>query len=236
MQASIADSAAQSAEVPQSPQPQTIRELAIAAIVATLSGDPGTGLALMLQAYRAVVELIQSPWAYIYRDKLKSTPVIASSIDTTISSSHLKALSGPVFEPPSGTLSLAPRLRQNERTFVAPIFAPGFWATLESRAAPNRLQLQFRLDRLLPIASNFKSTDQGPVQVNKPLTAPGGPLTIRQVILPAPKNPSLSLAASMNRSPVTGKTAVDSQGRVVFTPDAPIPMTTGQRLEFLFRP
>jgi hypothetical protein len=151
----------------------------------------------------------------------------------------LRALTGPLYEPVSGRLVLTPALPRRARILTAPLFAPALWATLEYRAGPNRLQIQFRVDRTLPTAYNFGRTS-GPKEEtgDKEAKTAGKPgaVVIRQVILPQPENRALHLSASLNRSPVIGTTSEDGRGHVVFTPAGPVTLNAGQRIEFLFRP
>jgi hypothetical protein len=146
----------------------------------------------------------------------------------------LQALSGLLYEPATGRLVLTPQLPRGARIMRLPLFSPALWATFEARAAPNRLQLQFRIDRSLPTASSYetgaKRNGDGSSSANP------GAVVIKQVILPLPPNRALQLTASLNLSPVTGKTSEDGRGHIVFTPDGPVTLSAGQRIEFLFRP
>lgn len=215
---------------------------AIHAALLTQLGSADAGLAIMQQADRSIVEQMRSPWSYSDGPTDQDSTSAGGSITAPASWNLLRAITGPAYDPFSGRLTLAPKIAPGTRSFSAPIFAPTFWATLDYRAAPTRLQIQFRLERCLPIASSYEIRKPERTGLSRQSgqnglrSDAGASLVVKQVVLPAPQNPALQLSASLNRSPVTGRSALDGHGGVVFTPDSPVALTAGQRLEFLFRP
>jgi len=231
MIASITSAAPPGTMPAPSAAPAVLPDAAVTAALLTLSGNVEAGLATLQEADRAIVEQMKSPWSY----PLPPGDTAGSSLAAPASWYLLQAITGPAFDPVSGRLSLTPRVPPPERAFRVPVFAPTYWATMDYSAGPSRVQLQFTLDRSLPVATEYEPPSSDTGRKKGPSTSAAA-LTIRQVILAAPQNSALQLTASLNRSPLTGKSAPDGKGRIVFTPDAPITLSTGQRLEFLFRP
>ncbi len=225
------------AQIGAEPGPRRIPLLAVEAATLAFRGDTNSALSLMRLADQLIVEQAGSPWAY--PAELSPGELHAGgggSLSMPASWNVLPALAGYDFNAATGRLTLTPQLPKGARVLNVPIFAPNFWATLEYRPAATRIHLQFRLDRTLPVASPYERAKKEKKGAAAAGAETSSGLIVKQVVLPAPPNPTMQLTASLGRAPLTGKSVSDGNGHVVFTPDAPVTLTTGLRLEFLFRP
>jgi uncharacterized protein (DUF608 family) len=154
---------------------------------------------------------------------------------------YLYALEGFSLNLPEGRMILAPKLGAGMKSLSAPIFAPTFWATMDYRPTAGGMRLNFRLDRMMPLADvtlERKPKAPGAIEPKKeansaPLLS-GASLNLKEIVLPsASENPMVS--ASIGRAPVPGKVTRDAQGRLLFVFETPIQMTAGQQLEFNIR-
>jgi uncharacterized protein (DUF608 family) len=226
----IAPSAAQSDSIVENWMRASISQDNVESVTPTASGPMAMlQCALAAMSGNADTALSSAEAAELHPVPSENALAAASSWNV------LRALSGPLYEPSSGRLMLTCAIPRRVRTWTLPLFAPTLWATFDYRSGPNRAQFQFRVDRTLPTASNFGRRTKAKSDGNAKATTPAGAIVIRQVILPAPENRALHLTASLNRSPLTGTTAEDG-GHIVFTPDSPVTLSAGQRIEFLFRP
>ena len=205
-----------------------------------LRGQADLGLAIMRGLDYQLVEGAHSPWqypAFLPRDILAEGIVPFSGGPTITSPAswfYLAAIEGLALDVRAGRLTVAPRLPAAWRSLEAPVFAPTFWGWLEYRPGRNRTTLIFRFDRFLPegvsstiaahTADTTAKTDFGTAS-----------LVLKQVVLPAVDPQQARVEASLGRAPLPGKTTRDARGRLVFTFDVPVSLSSGQRLEFVVR-
>lgn len=196
-------------------------------------GYPDEALALLARIDRALVERIQRPWQpplWVQADTGTSSAE-SSGLAGASSWSLLYALAGFGLDIPAGRLILAPRLPRDLKALSLPLFAPTFWGWLEYRTSRIRDVLVFHLDRMMP-------APPGPTSTAAPgifPSATGAGLLLKQVILPGIAGDTPPVIAAIGRSPAPGKVSRDLRGRLVFTFDAPVRLTAGQRLEFTLR-
>jgi hypothetical protein len=153
---------------------------------------------------------------------------------------YLYALEGFSLNLPEGRMILAPKLGAGMKSLSAPIFAPTFWATMDYRPTAGGMRLNFRLDRMMPLAEvtlerKPKAPQAQKQAVNSNPMASGASFNLKEIVLPSSGSANPMVSASIGRAPIPGKASKDAQGRLLFTFDTPIQMTAGQQLEFNIR-
>lgn len=230
----------------QTPDCTTATAIMAQAALYTIRGQVDAGLDLMHTLDRTLTEKQHSPWQWpqTFNATDGSPGNERSSVASPASWNYLAALEGFCLDVPAGRLTIAPRLPAGMKSLAAPLFAPTFWGWLEYRPGKTRSTLLFRLDRFLPIAAAAtpparSAKEETAAQSSGGLLSGGTGLVLKQVVLPgipsASDAPLPEVTASLVRSPLPGKVTRDIKGRLVFTFDAPVVVTTGQRLEFILR-
>ncbi len=162
------------------------------------------------------------------------------SLSNRFGLSELSNYIGFNLDVPGGTLRLVPKFTGSERVVRAPIFTPRFWAYVTASTSLSIVRMSFRVDRFSPTATYIPTAKRtanssapiSPRTSNNSMV--GSFLILRSVILPVGREAVPSVQASIGRAPVPG-TALRKGDIVVFTFDAPVQLTTGQRIDFVIR-
>ncbi len=170
---------------------------------------------------------LRSPWqsplrfrADTGRAVLPGTGSIAQAADWNA----LYALEGFTGNLNTGEFRLAPNLPGTWRCLSAPLFAPTFWGHVTFRPTARGGVLTFRLDRLLPLSA----TTPAQRAVGK------ASLILRSLRVPGPPRPVRAVPTahvSLRRVPVGSRAALETDGTLLVTFDAPQTLSAGDRLE-----
>jgi uncharacterized protein (DUF608 family) len=190
-------------------------------------GAPSESLALLHKIYRWQIDKIRSPWAL--PESFLAVPGSTAqntashpddSIMAAASWNTLFALAGMHLNLFSQEFGFTPHLPDDMHDLRIPIYAPAFHGWLEYRPGKDLSALRFRLDLMLPM-TGYKGVGSG---INLPIS-----------VLYLPDTGASDIQITLDHSQIPGKIIARQNGAILFQPEEPIEMKTGQRLEAVMK-